>query len=290
MRWAAAAVRWAGMRAAAATVLAGGALLVPAEPAWAAGEPPVPAHAGSAGAAQASGPDSAAPGPTPDGLGTFASPGGLGPTTRPPPSTGPPPTTRPDGALTTGTAAPPGASPSAPPTAVPSATPTRPPAPPASHGHDHGPGDGRSPGPGGGDGSGPLRPPPLKQPRQPQRPKQPEKPERPKQSKGPYGSGSAGQRPPPGGQMKGNRPSGHPYDPAPVGGSGGDAPSLVQPGGASPEPTTSLPAGSRKETGDARATSPFDRGGPVMRMLPLGAGLVLVGLGLGFLGLRLRRS
>lgn len=54
-----------------------------------------------------------------------------------------------------------------------------------------------------------------------------------------------------------------------------------------PAPTTAPPAA--PVTGREGSASPV-MSGPVLRVLPLGAGLLLVGLGLGFLGLRLRRA
>jgi hypothetical protein len=49
------------------------------------------------------------------------------------------------------------------------------------------------------------------------------------------------------------------------------------------------PTAAEEAEGDP-AVAPFVPTGPVAQVLPLGAGLVLVGLGLGFLALRLRRS
>jgi hypothetical protein len=48
-------------------------------------------------------------------------------------------------------------------------------------------------------------------------------------------------------------------------------------------------AAARQEPGQ-RSASVYEPARRVLRMGPLGAGLILVGLGLGFLGLRLRRS
>ena len=80
-----------------------------------------------------------------------------------------------------------------------------------------------------------------------------------------------------------------PYGAGPAAGSGpARLPALLPAGeGASSRPAPSPAAHARSDGGEA--TSPFDPDGPVMRVLPLGAGLILVGLGLGFLGLRLRR-
>ncbi|HEY5834290.1 hypothetical protein [Streptomyces sp.] len=65
------------------------------------------------------------------------------------------------------------------------------------------------------------------------------------------------------------------------------APALVPPSGASPSPAPAGPA-AQGQPGDQPDSDDGARG--AMRVLPLGAGMVLVGLGLGFLGLRLRRS
>lgn len=71
------------------------------------------------------------------------------------------------------------------------------------------------------------------------------------------------------------------------------------PGRAEPPPTPDGDAGSRpsapvpvhleepQDQGPAAVPAPVGR---VLEVLPLGAGLVLIGLGLGFLGLRLRRA
>ncbi|MFG1805484.1 hypothetical protein [Streptomyces sp. NPDC049040] len=54
--------------------------------------------------------------------------------------------------------------------------------------------------------------------------------------------------------------------------------------------TTSRPAPTAPGTGQQEPSAPsYQPGRRVLRVLPLGAGLTLVGLGLGFLGLRLRR-
>ncbi|MFI0941099.1 hypothetical protein [Streptomyces sp. NPDC021020] len=62
-------------------------------------------------------------------------------------------------------------------------------------------------------------------------------------------------------------------------------------GSAGPAPTaTTLPAPTVVRGGSASVAAREPRVRRVRRVLPLGAGMVLVGLGLGFLGLRLRRS
>ncbi|NJP43069.1 hypothetical protein [Actinacidiphila epipremni] len=53
-------------------------------------------------------------------------------------------------------------------------------------------------------------------------------------------------------------------------------------------PTSAAPAD--PVTGRKASSSPAAHRPHVARVLPLGAGLLLVGLGLGFLGLRLRRA
>jgi hypothetical protein len=50
------------------------------------------------------------------------------------------------------------------------------------------------------------------------------------------------------------------------------------------------PAAPRSPKADPDSDSVYGSARRVMRVLPLGAGLALVGLGLGFLGLRLRRG
>jgi hypothetical protein len=89
--------------------------------------------------------------------------------------------------------------------------------------------------------------------------------------------------------LSGTHLSGGPYSSGPTAGQGGESPSLVPAdGGASPVPGPTLAADPQRDE-DGQGNSPAGRDGAVMRMVPLGAGLVLVGLGLGFLGLRLRR-
>lgn len=102
--------------------------------------------------------------------------------------------------------------------------------------------------------------------------------------------GQVGQRPDPGRRMDGPRASAGPrgWPPEPGGGAG-VTPSLVpseQSGGAA-SPESAPTAGGPGD--EQRPTSSPDPGRPEMRVLPLGAGMLLVGLGLGFLGLRLRR-
>ncbi|MGW5349360.1 hypothetical protein ACWERV_02425 [Streptomyces sp. NPDC004031] len=67
------------------------------------------------------------------------------------------------------------------------------------------------------------------------------------------------------------------------------APSLLPGAGSTgPGPTaTTLPAPAAVQSDPPPATTRKPR---VLRVLPLGAGMMLVGLGLGFLGLRLRRT
>lgn len=273
MRWAAAGRRRGTRAAAASTALRAGvpalavaALLLPAGSAWAAvvpfplpgvSLPPIPGGLGPGGPP---GPPRASVMPVPPG------PAGGGATHAPAPAA-----TAPGAAPGTAKPSPP-ASPARPPAARPSVSPTaipslrpRPshPAPTHTHGNDHG----QDPGP----STGPLRPPRPGPPHQP------------------YGSAHLGERPSGGGQLSGTHPPGGPYGSGPAAGQSGESSSLVPAdGGASPDPGSSLAADAQREEG-GQAASPLGRGRPVMRMVPLGAGLVLVGLGLGFLGLRLRR-
>ncbi len=102
--------------------------------------------------------------------------------------------------------------------------------------------------------------------------------------------GHVGERPDPGRQMYGPRASAGPRGwPPAVGGGSGTPSSSVPPGqsGGTAPPESSAAAGGQDE--GQQPTSAPDTGRPVMRVLPLGAGLLLVGLGLGFLGLRMRR-
>ncbi|WP_329176758.1 hypothetical protein [Streptomyces sp. NBC_01477] len=66
------------------------------------------------------------------------------------------------------------------------------------------------------------------------------------------------------------------------------APSLV-PGVEESGPTAVPPAPAAPEAEQQGSASSYEPGRRVLRVLPLGAGMMLVGLGLGFLGLRLRR-
>ncbi|MDX3096365.1 hypothetical protein PV417_17730 [Streptomyces sp. ME19-03-3] len=66
-------------------------------------------------------------------------------------------------------------------------------------------------------------------------------------------------------------------EPPPTGGEGGDRPSAPVP----------VYVEEPRDQGPAAVRTPEGR---VLEVLPLGAGLVLIGLGLGFLGLRLRRG
>ncbi|MBD0737105.1 hypothetical protein BGM09_03625 [Streptomyces sp. CBMA29] len=63
-------------------------------------------------------------------------------------------------------------------------------------------------------------------------------------------------------------------------------------GPAQAPPRPSAPAGPDAARTQARAQTPavYEPARRVLRILPFGAGLALVGLGLGFLGLRLRRD
>ncbi|WP_327289861.1 hypothetical protein [Streptomyces sp. NBC_01198] len=57
-----------------------------------------------------------------------------------------------------------------------------------------------------------------------------------------------------------------------------------------PRPTPTLPAPTGSGVGRQEPSAPsYQPGRRVLRLLPLGAGMILVGLGLGVLGLRLRR-
>jgi hypothetical protein len=75
-----------------------------------------------------------------------------------------------------------------------------------------------------------------------------------------------------------------PYRPG-RGDSGGVLPQV--PAGTAPAPAASSPAPRAEH--DPESDSVYGSARRVMRVLPLGAGLALLGLGLGFLGLRLRR-
>jgi hypothetical protein len=233
-------------------VLAAAALLLSTTPAWAAVAPtPQP------GVSQPPNPGAAGSGVPTGPPGASATPGVPGPAA---PGFGP---THSPAATGPGAAKPwPTVSPVRPPTARPSPTSvpsTRPSHLPAAPGHDQGP------------VAGPLRPP------------------QPEHTHQPHGPAHVGERPVGGGRMGGTYPSGGPYDPAPDEGQGGETPTLVPADeGASPTPVPPLGADAQREE-DGQAASSADRRGPVMRMVPLGAGLLLVGLGLGFLGLRLRR-
>ncbi|WP_333766550.1 hypothetical protein [Streptomyces sp. IBSBF 2435] len=69
---------------------------------------------------------------------------------------------------------------------------------------------------------------------------------------------------------------------------GDHAPSLVL-GVEESGPTAAPPAPAAPEAEQQGSASSYGPGRRVLRVLPLGAGMMLVGLGLGFLGLRLRR-
>ena len=246
---------------AAAPVLVAGALLVPAGQAWSAASPrPAP------GATQPPRTQGPATGPAPGAPGASAEAVAPGPATAPPAPAGP------GGAApspTAGSAAPPGTRPSAPAVHGHSTAPSRPAGPPAAHPHDHDhdhePGLGRPPG----DSGGPLRP------AQPPRP---------------YVPKPVGRLPLLGGRAQRTGSPRQPYGAGPAAGSGAARLPALLPAdhGASSGPTPSHAAHARSDEGE-QAASPFDPDGPVMRVVPLGAGLMLVGLGLGFLGLRLRR-
>lgn len=66
------------------------------------------------------------------------------------------------------------------------------------------------------------------------------------------------------------------------------APSLL-PDAEGAGPTSAPPAPAAPGVGQQEPSAPYGTGHRVRRLLPLGVGLTLVGLGLGFLGLRLRR-
>jgi len=71
----------------------------------------------------------------------------------------------------------------------------------------------------------------------------------------------------------------------------GHGPSLVPAVGGPARTAAASPTAPDGEDGpDQQSASVYEPARRVLRVLPLGAGLALVGLGLGFLGLRLRRS